>query len=153
MTKTHALKLILLSIGIIRMMYLLEVFCNTHHLFADCRIYFALVLLFCWGFFCSSLRIPETLCLRFENSFLAKGAGLPLKCIPVDLLFGMLLPVFAPTASKGLKSCSYIQSYLFMSQINELALHSCLRNLATKSPHLLIQTSVKKAAGISKRFL
>lgn len=41
-----------------------------------------------------------------------------------------------------------------MSQTKELAaLHSCLRNLAPRSPHLLIQTSVKKAAGISERFL
>lgn len=43
-TKTHALKLILLSIGIIKM-YLLEVFCDTHHLIPDCGISFALVLL------------------------------------------------------------------------------------------------------------
>lgn len=48
MTKTHALKLILLSIGIIKKMYLLEVFCDTHHLIPDCGISFALVLL---GFF------------------------------------------------------------------------------------------------------
>lgn len=40
-----------------------------------------------------------------------------------------------------------------MSQIKELALHTCLRNLAPRSPHLLIQTAVKKTAGISKRFL
>lgn len=40
-----------------------------------------------------------------------------------------------------------------MSQIKEVALHSCLRNLAPKSPHLLNQTSVKKADGLSKRFL